>query len=130
MYIIDTDWFLQALAGHEPALNTIVRLSATRVFISIVSVGEIYERAFVFANAEAHLDSFRVVLARHPVINLNDPIMERFAELRAFLRRRGQMISDFDILIASSALYHDLTVLTFNRRHFDRIPDLKLYQPT
>jgi tRNA(fMet)-specific endonuclease VapC len=56
--------------------------------------------------------------------------MERFAETRAYLRRRGQRIADFDLLIAATALHHDLTLLTFNLRHFERVPDLKLYQPS
>jgi tRNA(fMet)-specific endonuclease VapC len=55
--------------------------------------------------------------------------MERFAGIRADLRRRGQIISDFDILLAATALHYDLTVLSRNIRHFNRIPDLKLYQP-
>ncbi len=55
--------------------------------------------------------------------------MEKFAEIRALLRRRGELISDFDILLGATALHHDLTVLTYNKRHFERIPDLKLYPP-
>ncbi len=55
--------------------------------------------------------------------------MERFAELRAYLRRRGQLIPDFDLLIGATALQHNLTLLTFNRRDFERIPHLALYQP-
>ncbi len=54
--------------------------------------------------------------------------MERFAGIRALLRKSGQPIPDFDILLAATALYHDLTVLTFNRRHLSRIPDLKLFE--
>ena len=37
------------------------------------------------------------------------------------------MIENVDLLIAATALVHDLTLLTFNRRHFERIPDLRLY---
>ena len=55
--------------------------------------------------------------------------MEIFARIRAALRRRGQMISDFDILIASTALQYELTLLTRNTRHFARIPNLRLYLP-
>lgn len=55
--------------------------------------------------------------------------MERFAETRALLRRRGQGLADFDLLIAATALRHDLTLMTFNFRHFERVPGLKLYQP-
>lgn len=38
-----------------------------------------------------------------------------------------QIIGDPDILIAATALYHDLTLVTRNQAHFQRIPDLKLY---
>lgn len=62
-------------------------------------------------------------------LDLNDGIARHFGELRALLRRRGEMISEFDVVVAATALHHDLTVLTFNVRHFQRIPDLKLYQP-
>jgi len=55
--------------------------------------------------------------------------MERFAEICAYLRRRGELISDFDILIGATAVFHDLTVLTYNTRHFTRIPDLKHSTP-
>ncbi len=60
---------------------------------------------------------------------MTEPIVVRFAEIRALLTRRGELISDFDILIAATALHYNLTVLTFNYRHFSRIPDLNLYQP-
>jgi tRNA(fMet)-specific endonuclease VapC len=92
-------------------------------------VGEIYDTAFAYANPEAHLSTFRQFLRPYQVVGVNEPIMERFAEIRSFLRRRGQLISDFDILLGATALHYDLTVLTFNRKHFSRIPDLALYQP-
>ena len=40
------------------------------------------------------------------------------------------MISDFDLVIAATALEYDLTVLTFNVRHLGRVPELRIYQPT
>ena len=53
--------------------------------------------------------------------------MRRFARLRGELRQRGLLIPDPDILIAATALTHNLTLVTRNRRHFERIPDLPLY---
>jgi tRNA(fMet)-specific endonuclease VapC len=53
--------------------------------------------------------------------------MERFGEIRAMLRRRGEIISDFDILIGATALHYNLTLLIYNTQHFKRIPHLKLY---
>jgi predicted nucleic acid-binding protein len=49
--------------------------------------------------------------------------------LRIFTMRVGQIISDFDILLAATALHYDLTVLTRNTRHLNRISTLKIYRP-
>ena len=68
--------------------------------------------AFTYANPQAHLQTFRQFLAPFPILDLNEPIMERFAEIRSHLCRRGEIIPDFDILIGATALYLGLTVLT------------------
>lgn len=62
-------------------------------------------------------------------LGLDESTMETFGRVRNYLRRRGQLIPDFDLLIASTALQHDLTLLTRNTRHFARIPNLRLYLP-
>ena len=129
MYLLDSDWIIQALSNRQPAARLLQRLEGSAIFVSYVSVGEIYEGAFVTVNPQAHLTSFRQFLSSYRILTLTDPIMERFAELRSYLRRRGQRIPDFDLLIAATALHHNLTVLTFNRRDFGRIPDLVLYHP-
>jgi predicted nucleic acid-binding protein len=54
--------------------------------------------------------------------------MERFGRIRGQLRRDGNLVGDMDLLIASTAIAHDLTLVTRNRRHFERIPGLELYQ--
>jgi tRNA(fMet)-specific endonuclease VapC len=110
-------------------LGALDRLAGSPVYISYVALGEVYEGTFRFSNPQAHLTSFRYFLGFSRMLGLDDQIMKRFAETRAFLRRRGQGIADLDLLIAATALHHDLTLLTFNQRHFARIADLKLYQP-
>lgn len=39
-----------------------------------------------------------------PVLPLNDNALRGFGELKAELRRRGQPLADFDLLIASVAI--------------------------
>jgi predicted nucleic acid-binding protein len=91
----------------------------------LVTVAEVYEHAFTFTNPEAHLQTFRQFVSHFHLLNLNLPIIERFAEIRSYLRRRGELISDFDMLLAATAQYHQLTILTDNKRHFSRIPQMK-----
>ena len=128
-YLIDADWTIQALVGREPARGTVEQLIPQGVAISFVTVAEVYEGAFGTTDPEAHLQRFRNYLRSFRVVDLNDDIAERFARIRYDLRRRGQIISDFDIVLAATALHHDLLVLTFNRRHFERIPGVRIYQP-
>ena len=127
-YLLDADWAIQALAGREHAVTTLDRLVSQGVAISIVTIGEIYEGAFGAPNPQARLEAYRRLWSRFRVLPLTDAIMERFAETRAFLRRRGDLIPDFDLLLGATALHYDLTVLTYNVRHLQRIPGLRFYQ--
>jgi tRNA(fMet)-specific endonuclease VapC len=126
-YLLDVDWVIQAQIGRQHAVATLNRLAGQRIGISIVTVGEIYEGAFRSSNPQAELEEYRRFLSRFLILPLTDAIMEQFAETRAFLRRRGLLIADFDLIAGVTALHHDLTVLTYNRRHFERIPSIRLY---
>ncbi len=128
-YLLDADWIIQATRGQPVAAQTLRRIAPRRISVSWITVAEVYEGAYNLVNPDARIALFRHFLSPFRFLDLNDGIATHFGELRAFLRRYGEMISEFDVMIAATALYHDLTVLTFNMRHFERIPDLKLYQP-
>jgi tRNA(fMet)-specific endonuclease VapC len=129
-YLVDTDWVIDAFIGTPPSVRLLDRLSDDGLAVSIISYGELFEGAFGVPDPHARLAQFRILLNRFTTIPLSDPIMEVFARTRAQLRRSGQLIPDMDLLIAATALHHDLTLVSRNLRHFERIPDLTLYQPS
>ncbi len=129
-YILDADWIIDALAGRRAAVATLHQLAADGLAVSVITLGEIYEGAFRYASPQTHLDSFRRFLAPFRHLGVTDPIMARFAEIRAGLRNQGNLIPDFDLLLAATALHYDLTLLTGNRKHFQRVTNLKLYKST
>lgn len=102
-YLLDADWAIQALLGKSYAVSTLEKLAPEGIAISWITIGELYEGAFGFANPQQHLASFREFIRPLHTYGVNDPVMERFAEIRGFLRRRGQIIPDFDILLAATA---------------------------
>ncbi len=61
-----------------------------------------------------------------PVVPLNTPTLKKFGELKAELRRLGQPITEFDLLIASVALTGNYILVTNNTRHYSRITGLQL----
>jgi tRNA(fMet)-specific endonuclease VapC len=60
------------------------------------------------------------------VLPLTDDIIIQAADLYALLYQEGQLISDADILIAATALKHNLVMVTENVNHFRRIPGLSI----
>jgi tRNA(fMet)-specific endonuclease VapC len=127
-YLLDTDWVIEALAGREPAVSTLRRLRGAAIGICWVTVAEVYEGAFSSLDPEARLVSMRQFMSPYRILGIDDAIAVRFADERAQLRRRGALIPDLDLLIAVTALTYGLTLITFNRRHFERVPELNLYR--
>jgi len=52
--------------------------------------------------------------------------LDIFAFEKARLRKKGTPIEDFDLLIGSTAVSYELTVVTNNTSHFDRIEGIEL----
>lgn len=60
------------------------------------------------------------------LLGIDTTTCEIFGSIKASLQLRGQLIDDFDTLIAATALQYDLTLLTNNVRHFERIDGLRI----
>lgn len=128
-YLIDSDWLIDAALSKPDAVRTLDQLRSDGLAISIIAAAEVYEGAFGTARPEATLAALRDFLRTFDILPLTVSIAERFARLRATLRRQGQLIPDMDLLIAATAIDQNLILVTRNFRHFDRIPELKLYRP-
>lgn len=126
-YLVDKDWLIDTLRGIPTAATVLETESIHGLSVSFITLGEIYDGIYQRSNVEKRMSELHELFEGHTILGLSDPIMQVFAQTRLMLRRRGQLISDLDILIASTAIVHDLTLITRNLRHFQRIPDLKLY---
>lgn len=126
-FLLNAGWAIQDPAGPASAVATLSRLARGRISMSWVTVAVICEPEFTTISPRAHLTAFRQFLSPYHILDLNAPIVERIFDLRAYLRRRGELISDFDILLGARALHDDLKVLTFTVRHLARIPGQRLY---
>ena len=49
-----------------------------------------------------------------------------FGQIRAHLQRVGTPIGNYDLLIAAHAVHEGLTLITNNKREFNRVPGLKV----
>jgi predicted nucleic acid-binding protein len=127
-YLVDTHWVASFLRGRREAEALFRSITFEEAAISLISYGEIFEGIYYGTDPAGDEALFRQFLRGITVLPLNRPIMQRFARIRGDLRRRGELIGDPDILIAATALHHNLTLVTRNVRHFERIAGLSLYQ--
>jgi tRNA(fMet)-specific endonuclease VapC len=128
IYLADTDLVADYLNGQQAAVTLLTGLLSSGLAISLVTYGEIYDGIYGGSNPRAAEQAFRQFLRSVRVIPLNRAIVREFARIRRLLRRQGMRIGDNDIMIAATALHHNLQVVTRNSRHFGRVPGLKIYQ--
>ena len=125
-YLLDTDWVVHCLHGIESVATRLNQLTPDGVGLSIVSMAELYQGVFYSTDPIGNERALRDFLSEVEIVNLDDEICRIFAMERGRLRSAGTIIGDFDILIGATAIRHDLTVLTNNRRHFERLSGLNV----
>lgn len=92
--------------------------------ITIITLAELKYGAFNSQKVSENLKNINDFLGKVKVLLLDEDAAERFGKIKAGLRRTGQLIEDFDILIGSIALSHGGVLVTNNIEHFKRISGL------
>ncbi len=130
-YLIDTDWMIDHLDRLKPATSKRLReLEPQGLSVSIITIAELWE-GIAFScdrpRSEAMVNEF---VENIRVFEIDERICQIFGQIRGTLRRAGLLdktgISDLDLMIAATALRHNLTLLTNNRRHFENIEGLRI----
>jgi predicted nucleic acid-binding protein len=71
----------------------------------------------------------RATLEELPKIPYTETTALEHARIWASLESSGQMIGDYDLIVAATAIERGSAVATFNQRHFSRGPGLKVIVP-
>jgi predicted nucleic acid-binding protein len=128
MYLLDTD-ILSNLLRRAPSTALVTKLASIppeQQFTSSITLGELVYGAYRLQERVGallqRLDE--TLLPNLPILPFDASAGRRYGEVRAELERRGTPIGDADLRIASIALTRDLTVVTANVRHFQKVPGL------
>jgi len=126
-YLIDTDWIVGHFRGEERVTKKLEQLAHEGMAISIIALAELYEGIYHSKDPVKDQQLFEEFLAPDlEVLTNNQEICKIFGKERGRLRKKGELIDNFDLMIASTALHYSLTVLTNNRKHFERIEGLEI----
>ncbi len=125
-YLLDTNWAIDYLNQIERVVRRVEELDPEGIGISIISLAELYEGVFYSRRPEDDERELRNFLQGVEIVDVDDEICRIFAIERGRLRAAGAIIGDFDIMIGATAKRHGLTLLTNNRRHFERMQGLNI----
>jgi tRNA(fMet)-specific endonuclease VapC len=125
-YLIDTDWVIHYLHAHAAIVARLDELQPQGLALSIISLAELYEGVYYSRDPEGDEQDLADFLRGVTVLGLDTDIAKTFGRERGRLRAAGILIGDLDLFIAATALQHNLTLLTNNRRHFERIDGLRM----
>ena len=122
--LLDTTALVDILEGTPPASKLRDRLARETAFTTQINVFELLVGVYALrTNREKRLEQAERLFSRLHVLELTDTASRMAARIQGELYRKGTPIDDTDCLTAAIAIIHGVpTILTRNKKHFDRIP--------
>ena len=123
-YLLDTDVCIELIKHNESVLDKVEAIGDENCFVTDITIAELFYGAAKSGHPD-HFDDVDSILQSFDLKPLL-PSLRLYGENKALLENEGRMISEFDLLIGSCAIYNDLVMVTSNLKHFDHIPNIQL----
>ncbi len=121
MYLFDTSFVIDLFRHDEAALD-FARKADSEGYLKAISVVTFHEvmRGLYFLNSEDRVAKGEAALRRFDILPYSENIAKVAAKIDAELARSGQMLSFPDVVIAATAVFYGLKLVTRDS-HFERI---------
>ena len=126
MYLLDTDTLIYNLKGNPKVCENLRLHANDSIQVSIITLMELYYGAYKSQHVDANLAKIKTLEQFVDILPAGPETAEIFGRLKAGLESAGNKLDDFDLIIASTALTHNLVLVTNNEKHFQRIDGLKV----
>lgn len=126
-YLLDTNICIHYLKGQFEIDRKIIQVGIDNCYISVITLAELQ---YGVENSATHKQSANQTALDNLVGGLQvmplESCVKYFAEVKSYLKKQGQMIDNFDLLIASTAIAHGMILVTRNTKHFELIEGIQL----
>lgn len=124
-FLLDTDICSAHLKGDGRVWQKVIQHSG-QLHVSTITVGELFTWALRRGVSPQRRQTLQDFLRDVTTLDVTEAVGEKFGELRAGLLDAGQGTPELDLLIAATALVHDLTLVTHNVQDFTSVPGLRI----
>lgn len=128
--LLDTDVIVDFLREGSDHLNIIESVSKKKVegYISAITDFELHNGALLGKDPKRKLEELEEILGIVEIVNLEHAEACAASKIYSNLVRQGLPLEIRDVLIAGCAVSRNLALLTKNRKHFERIEELKFFK--
>jgi tRNA(fMet)-specific endonuclease VapC len=126
-YILDTNICIYIIKQKpQSVLTKFSTLKPGAVAMSLITHAELMYGAERSQSRQASLDRLLELATLIPVLPLETPVAEHYADIRARLSFQGALIGNNDLWIAAHVRALDKVLVTNNLREFERVEGLRL----
>lgn len=125
-FMVDTNICIYAIRRDNRGLVERFVQHREAICISTITLAELRFGSERSARREANLAELARFVSDLEIVPFDPLAAEHFGEIKAHLFRAGTPAGPADILIGAHARSLDLTLVTNNRREFDRMPGLEV----
>lgn len=126
-YMLDTNICIYIINKNPPhVLHKLLTLKPADVYLSSITLAELrygVENSQHHAKNNKALDEF---ILPFTIVDFDEVATRCYGKIRVNLEKRGKLIGPLDLLIAAHAQSLNLTLVTNNKKEFERIEHLKL----
>jgi len=124
-YLLDTDTCISYLRGKFELRTKLNRIGFDQCAISVITLGELKFGAENSPRREAQWEETERFVRPLNVFSLFE-VLDIYAKEKVRLRKLGQPIGEFDLLIGATAIRYRLTLVTNNVKHLERMQHLTI----
>ena len=126
LYLLDTNIFVAALREQVEVRKRLEAEDKHAIRLSSIVLGELEFGAEKSVYGERNRAKLALLARRFIHVGVDADTARAYGRIRTFLERRGLPIGSNDTWIAAQALTIGATMVTDNRREFDRVPGLSV----
>ena len=126
-YLLDTNTCVECLRHRNAAIIArVASTSPSEIYLCSVVKAELFYGAHRSQHVQRNLDKVEDFVRPYHSHPFDDDAARAYGRIRTDLERRGLVIGPNDLLIASIALVHGLTLVTHNTSEFRNVDGLSL----
>ena len=127
IYLLDSNVCIHLLNGrHTTLIQSFRQYDPRQTVLCSMVKAELMRGALRSQRVELNLERLAIFFAPLKSLPFDDSAAEHFARVGAELMKRGTPIGPNDLVIAATALAHQVTLVTHNTAEFSRVPGLRL----